>query len=142
MFPPGTDGPERRLLRTSQWWPSGGAIVAAVTAAVACGPAGAPAAAVLAAVVYAGPLAWLRHLSRRPRRDVRVVHAEHHHGPGAAEGLARCVRLVHLARRLTEAERALDAGELTPVDFQRVWGEVHEEARRLETEKVRPAGRR
>jgi hypothetical protein len=70
---------------------------------------------------------------RRQRRDLAVVHADYLFDPGTPADLARCRRLVSLSWTLTDAERALDRGELTPVDFQRIWGDVHAEARALET---------
>ena len=80
-----------------------------------------------------GPLLWLRHTSRRQRRDLAIVHAECPFDPAPPADLARCLRLVSLSSTMVDAERALGRGELTPVDFQRIWGDVHAEARLLET---------
>src|SRR4051794_6221771 len=132
VFPPGTDDRERWLLRTVRWWPLGGALAAVFAFGVMSDLAGPPLAFLVTAAFYAGPLVTLRHTLRRRRRDLVVVHADYVYGSDAAE-LARCRRLVSLSSTLTDAEHALDRGELTPVDFQRVWGDVHAQARGLET---------
>jgi uncharacterized protein DUF6611 len=131
VLPPGTDARERWLLRAWQWWPAAAALPALAVAGALSAPIGIPGALGLAAALAVGPHAWLRRSVRRVRRDLCVVHADHIYGPTARADLARCLRLVTLARTVTDAERALDRGELTPVGFQRVWGEVHAEARVL-----------
>ena len=132
VFPPGTDDRERWLLRTARWWPGGGALLATTAYGVLGGPLGLPLALALAAAVFAGPLLPLRHAVRRARRDLSVVHAEYVWGPSGAADLALCRQVVSLSSTLTDAERALDRGELTPLDFQRIWGEVHARARLLQ----------
>jgi hypothetical protein len=132
VYPPGTDDRERRLLRTAQWWPGAGALLAVTAFGILGDLFGLPVAFALATALYLGPLLALRHVVRRPRRDVSVVHAEYLWGPGTAADLARCRRVVSLSSTLTDAERALDRGALTPVDFQRIWGDVHAEATRLQ----------
>jgi hypothetical protein len=131
VYPPGTDDHERLLLRAGQWWPGGGPFIGLATFAVLADLVGPSFALVLGAVLFIGPLLWLRHRARRQRRDLCVVHAEYLFGPGTPLDLARCKRVVSLSSRLTEAEHALDRGELTPVDFQRIWGDVHAQARVL-----------
>jgi hypothetical protein len=133
VYPPGTDHRERWLLRTLQWWPSTGALFAVVAFAVLGDRAGLLVSLGLALALFLGPLLWLRHAVRRPRRDLAIVHADYLVDPGTPEDLARCLRVVSLSSTLVDAERALDRGELTPVDFQRLWGEVHAEARLLES---------
>lgn len=133
VYPPGTDGRERWLLRLWRGWPFGGALLTLVAVGELGGPVGLPGALVLALALFLGPLLWLRHTVRRQRRDLAVVRAEYLFGPGTAADLARCKRVVGLSSTLLEAERAFDRGELTPVDFQRIWGDVHAEARVLET---------
>jgi hypothetical protein len=133
VYPPGTDDRERWLLRTAQWWPAGGALLAVTAFGILGDRFGLPAAFLLAAVLFLGPLLTLRHAVRRARRDLSVVHAEYVWGPGSAADLARCRRVVWLSSTLTDAEHALDRGELTPIDFQRIWGDVHAQARVLET---------
>jgi hypothetical protein len=139
VYPPGSGDRDRRLLGALQWWPGAGPLLAVVAFALLAEPAGVPLSLGLAAALFLGPLLWLRHLARRPRRDLAVVHADYHYGPGTAADLARCRRVVALGSTLIEAERALSRGELTPVDFQPIWGDVHGEARLLQT--VRPASR-
>lgn len=133
VFPPGTDDRDRRLLRLWRAWPVGGVLLALAALVVLRGPVGLPAALVVAPVVFLGPLLWLRHTLRRQRRDLVVVHADYLYGTGTPEDLVRCKRLVALGTRLIDAERAFDNGELSPVDFQRIWGEVHAQARGLVT---------
>jgi hypothetical protein len=132
VFPPGTDTRERWLLRVWRWWCFSGALLATVAFGVLDGPAGLPLTLALAAALFLGPLLWLRQTLRRPRRDVAIVHAELLFGPSATADLARCRRLVSLSSILVDAERALDLGQLTPLDFQLIWGEVHAEARVME----------
>ena len=131
VFPPGTDDREGRLLRLWRAWPAGGALLALAALVLLRGPAGLPAALVVAPVVFLGPFLWLRHTLRRQRRDLVVVRADYLYGPGTPEDLARCKRVVGLGSRMVDAERAYDNGELGPVDFQRIWGEVHAQARGL-----------
>ena len=131
VYPPGTDDRERRLLQAWQALPPGVPFLGLVTFAVLAGRLGLAEALALTAVLVLGPLAWLRQALRRRRRDVCVVHAEYLYGAGTAAELDRCKRVVSLSSTLTDAERALDRGELTPVDFQRIWGDVHAEARAL-----------
>jgi hypothetical protein len=133
VYPPGTDDRERWLLRAAQWWPGGGGLVAVTAFGIHCGVVGVPTALTLAAALFLGPLLAVRHAVRRARRDLSVVHAEYLWGPGTVADLARCHRVVSLSSTLTDAEHALDRGELNPVDFQRIWGDVHAEARALET---------
>jgi hypothetical protein len=133
VYPPGTDDRERWLLGAAQWWPGGGGLIAVTAFGILSGVVGPPAALAFAAVLFLGPLLTVRYAVRRARRDLSVVHAEHLWGPGTAADLARCRRVVSLGSTLADAERALDRGELTPVDFQRIWGDVHAEARVLET---------
>jgi hypothetical protein len=132
VYPPGTGDRERWLLRAWQWWPSVGPFLALITVAGLSGSIGPSAAAGLAATLFFAPYLWLRRILRRQRRDLSVVHAEYVSGPGSAADLARCRRLVFLSSTLTEAESAVGRGQLTLVDFQRVWGDVHAEARVLE----------
>jgi hypothetical protein len=132
VFPPGTDDRERWLLRALRWWPLGGALAAVFVFGVLSDLAGLSLAVGLTAAFYVGPLLTLRHTLRRRRRDLVVLHAEYVWGPGGVAELARCRRLVSLSSTLIDAEHALDRGELTPVDFQRVWGDVHAQARGLE----------
>ena len=131
VFPPGTDGRERWLLRAWQWWPVASLLPALAIAGALSAPIGTTGAVAAATAFVLGPHAWLRHVVRRARRDLCIVLADHAFGPSAAVDLARCKSVLSLARAATEAERALDRGELAPVDFQRVWGEVHAEARVL-----------
>jgi hypothetical protein len=131
VYPPGTDDRDRWLLRTLQWWPGGGSLFAFVAFALVGGPVGLPASVGLAAALFLGPFLWLRHTVRRQRRDLAIVHADYPFDPGTPEDLARCRRLVSLSSTLVDAERAFDRGELTPVDFQRIWGDVHAAAIRL-----------
>jgi|SRR4051812_39399290 hypothetical protein len=133
VFPPGTEGRERWLLRLWRGWPFSGALLAVVTVGELGGPVGLPGALVLGLAFFLGPLLWLRHTVRRQRRDLAVVRAEYLFGPGTPADLARCKRVVGLSSTLLDAERAFDRGELSPVDFQRIWGEAHAEARVLET---------
>ena len=133
VYPPGTDDRDRWLLRTLQWWSSGGALVAVLAFALLGDPAGPPVALGLAVALFLGPFLWLRHTVRRQRRGLAVVHADCLVEPGTPADLARCRRVVSLSSTLVDAERAFDRGELTPVDFQRIWGDVHAEARVLET---------
>jgi hypothetical protein len=133
VFPPGTDDRERWLLRLWLGWPIGGALLTLVTMGELAAPVGLPVAVALATSLFLGPLLWLRRTVRRPLRDLVVVHAEYVFGPGTRADLARCKQLVSLSSRLIDAERALDGGELAPVDFQRIWGDVHEQARVLGT---------
>jgi hypothetical protein len=133
VYPPGTDERERRLLQTWRWWPGGGALLATTTLGVLSDPVGLPIALVLAVTLFLGPFLALRRILRRPRRDMAVVHAEYLYGPSAAADLARCRRLVSLGSTLIDAEQALDRGELTPVGFQLVWGDVHSQALAPET---------
>jgi hypothetical protein len=139
VFPPGTDTRERWLLRAWLRWPVACLLSALAIAGALSAELGIPVAVGVAAAFVLGPHLWLRRTVRRARRGLCVVHADHAYGPSAADDLARCQRLVSLARDATEAERALDRGELTPVEFQRVWGEVHAEAMVLG--KVPAAGR-
>jgi hypothetical protein len=131
VFPPGTDGRERWLLRAGQWWPFAGLWPALVVLGVLSTPVGLPSATMAATAMFLGPLVWLRRTVRRARRDLCVVHADLGFGPRTADDAERCKRLLSLAWDATRAERALDRGELTPLEFQRVWGEVHAEARLL-----------
>lgn len=133
VFPPGTDDRERRLLRLWRAWPVAGALLALAALVVLRRPVGLPAALVVAPAVFLGPFLWLRRTLRRQRRDLVVVRADYLYGPGTPKDLARCKRVVALGSRLIDAERAFDDGELTPVDFQRIWGEVHAQARGLAT---------
>jgi hypothetical protein len=128
VFPPGTNGRERWLLRTWRWWRYVGPLLAAVVLGEVGDQVGFAQASVVAAVAFVAPLLWLRRALRRPRRDLAVVHAEVGLGPSSAIGLVRYRRLVSLSSTLADAERALDRGELTPLDFQRIWGAVHAEA--------------
>jgi hypothetical protein len=130
VYPPGSDDRDRWLLRAVQWWPGGGPLVAVLAVAL-LDPAGTPMSLGLAVALFLVPFLWLRHLVRRQRRDLAVVHANYLFEPGTAADLARCRLVVTLSSTLTDAERALDRGELTPVDFQRIWGDVHAEAIRL-----------
>ncbi len=132
VYPPGTDERERRLLQTWRWWPYGGALLATTAFGVLSDPVGFPVALVLAATLFLGPFLVLRRTLTRPRRDLVVVHAEYFYGPSAATDLARCRRLVSLGSTLIDAEHALDRGELTPVGFQVIWGDVHSQALALE----------
>ncbi len=131
VYPPGTDDRDRRLLSALQWWPKGGPPFAVVAFALLGDPAGFPVSVGLAVALFLGPLLWLRHTVRRQRRDLAVVDAEYLLDPGTPEELVRCRRLVSLSSTLLDAERAFDRGELTPVDFQRIWGDVHAAAIRL-----------
>jgi hypothetical protein len=136
VFPPGTDDRERWLLRVWRGWPVVGALLTLVAVAQLGGTVGLPLALVLAGTLFLGPFLWLRHTLRRQRRDLVVVDAEFLFGPGTAADLARCKHVVKLSSRLIDAERALDDGALTLLDFQRIWGDVHAEARGLQ-----PVGR-
>jgi hypothetical protein len=142
VYPPGTDDRERWLLRTTQWWPGGGVLLAMAAFGILGGPVGLPVAFAVAAALYLGPLLAARHAVRRARRDLSVVHAESLWGPGTAADLALCRQVVSLSSTLTEAERALDRGQLTPVDFQQIWGDVHAEAKRLQGRTVSGRSRR
>jgi hypothetical protein len=132
VFPPGTDGRERWLLRLWHTWPAAGALLATVLLGELGDAVDLTAGLTASAAFFLAPLLWLRHALRRPRRDLVVVHADYLHGPGSPADLARCRRVVSLYSMLTDAEQALDRGELAPVEFQRVWGDVHAEARALE----------
>ena len=133
VLPPGTDTRERWLLRAWHWWPVAGLLPALATAGAVSAETGIPGALGVATAFLLGPHLWLRHTVRRARRDLCVVQADLAFGPSGPDDLARCKRLLSLARTATAAERALDRGELTPVEFQRVWGEVHADARLLES---------
>jgi hypothetical protein len=133
VYPPGTDDRDRRLLQALQWWPRGGPLLAVIAFALLGDPAGLPASFGAAGALFLGPFLWLRHTVRRSRRELAIVHADHAVDPGAPADLARCRRVVWLGSTLVDAERAFDRGELTPVDFQRIWGDVHAEARLLGT---------
>jgi len=133
VYPPGTDDRDRWLLRALQLWPRNGPLFALIVVAALGDRAAFPVSVGLAAALFLGPFLWLRHTARRPRRDLAIVHADYLVEPGTPAELARCRRLVRLSSTLVEAERALDRGELTPVHFQRIWGDVHAEARLLET---------
>src|SRR4051812_28208988 len=132
VYPPGTDDRERWLLRLWHGWPGAGALLAVVAFGELDRLIGPWVALGVALALFLGPVLWLGHTLRRQRRDLVVVHAEYTFGPGTASDLARCKRLVSLSSMLMDAERAFDHGELTPVDFQRIWGDVHAEARGLE----------
>jgi hypothetical protein len=133
VYPPGSDDRDRVMLRVTQWWPGGGVLIAVLVFAVLGEQVGFPESLGLAVAVFLGPLLWLRHSVRRQRRDLAIVHAEYVIDPAPPADLARCRRLVSLSSTMVDAERALGRGELTPVDFQRIWGDVHAEARLLET---------
>jgi len=131
VYPPGTDDRDRRLLSALEWWPKGGPPFAVVAFAILGDPAGVPTSVGLAVALFLGPYLWLRHTVRRQRRDLAVVDADYLLEPATPEELDRCRRLVSMSSTLVDAERAFDRGELTPVDFQRIWGDVHTAAIRL-----------
>lgn len=129
---------ERLLLRVWLCWPFAGAgsIVAVLLLNDLMGTA---ASVVCTAAVCATGVLWLRHRLRRQRRQRCVLHAEYLNGVGTRADRWRCEQLMAYASTLIAAEFAAARGELSPVDFEYLWGLVHYDARALAAEdRARP----
>jgi Family of unknown function (DUF6611) len=131
LFPPGCSSRERLLLRIWLSWPVAGA-AAVVVMLMLNDTVGTAVAALGAAAVYAAGFLWLRHRLARHRPQVCVLHAEYLDGVGTRSDQRRCEQLLAYATALTAAESAALRGELSPVDFEHLWGLVYSDARAVD----------
>ncbi|GAC67278.1 DUF6611 family protein [Gordonia soli] len=127
VYPPGTSGPERRALRV---WHSAPAwtIIGWLVIVAMCGAAG------LSTVVGAGvatasiaaALLAAESASRTTRGAVRTARVWSGDFGTPDQQMDRD-ELVQLATRLARADDDLDAGRITPVEHENVWGAVYSE---------------
>lgn len=122
---PGIDGRSRRLLWWWRAWPWLGAagLVALLVATALVLPA--PAVLVIGGVAYGAGFACLAMLTRPERRRTRRLWAVEPSEPASAEEWLACARLKCLGNLMVEADEALAAGRITPVDHALVWSRVY-----------------
>lgn len=131
VYPPGTDGRERLLLRAWLACPLTGTISAAVIVLLLTNLVGTPTALAAGAALWVAGYLGLRHQVRRQRSHLCVVHAEYLNGAGTRAEFDRCRQLVDLASTLAAAESAATRDEVSQVEFECLWGVVHAQARAL-----------
>ncbi|NYG57276.1 hypothetical protein BJ980_000199 [Nocardioides daedukensis] len=125
VFPPGTSSREATWLRAWLGWPFAGTMLAVLFTLVLPGMVPVLVAVPIAvALLFCGHLGLL-HVVRRQRRGVCVVRAEYVAGAGVRDELERCRHLEAVGAILLGAERAVECGDLTPVDFELLWASLH-----------------
>lgn len=126
VFAPGTDRRERALLRAWHAWGTAGAVLALVAMAATSAATGTVTMPGLAVglLLYGAGFAVLGAATRRLRRSIRTLTVTTFHGNGLPEvhGDARLLSLA--SDTLSTTETALLDGQITPLEFELVWGDV------------------
>ena len=122
VFPPGISADERALLRIWRAWPTWGMatfLVMEILLAPAIGPV---AALWISSGVFFGGGAVMMATTAPYRGGVRTMVAVRRSGVDDAPAAERFVEFYVLAHQLVEADQALAAGEIAPVDHElAVW---------------------
>ncbi|MGV9825694.1 DUF6611 family protein [Gordonia sp. NPDC003429] len=125
IYPPGTNSQQRRWLRLWRWLPA--VVLIAVCASLyATSVCDVHAAAGVAVGAIAGAVAVFGVGRRTHACRTRIHVLESWTGHGAdTTAITRRRLICVLAQRLRDADKALDAGQITPVEHEMIWSQCY-----------------